>query len=119
MKIKLNDKVVVISGKDKGKTGKVTRVIAKHNQIVVEKMNIRTKHVKKTTSGPGQKITFEAPMNVSNVMMIDPVQNKPARVGYRVLESGKRERFSKLSGQALDTVATDAAPKKTSKKKSI
>ncbi len=111
MKIKLNDKVLVISGKDKGKTGKVTRVIAKHNQVVVEKLNMRTKHIKKTTTAAGQKIQLEAPMNASNVMILDPVQNKPTRVAYKLLENGKKERISKLSGEALDKVADNTATK--------
>lgn len=118
MKIKANDKVLVISGKDKGKVSKVIRVIAKHNQIVVEKVNMRTKHVKKTATQAGQKITFEAPMDVSNVMVMDPKENKPTRVGYRILENGKKERISKLSGASLDTTPETSKPK-ASKKKAI
>lgn len=118
MKIKANDKVLVISGKDKGKVSKVIRVIAKHNQIVVEKVNMRTKHIKKTTTQAGQKITFEAPMDVSNVMVMDPKENKPTRVGYRILENGKKERISKLSGASLDALPEVTKPK-TSKKKAI
>ncbi len=118
MKIKANDKVLVISGKDKGKISKVIRVIAKHNQIVVEKVNMRTKHVKKTQTQPGQKITFEAPMDVSNVMVMDPKENKPTRVGYKVLENGKKERISKLTGASLDLMPEASKPK-ASKKKAI
>lgn len=110
MKIKANDKVIVISGKDKGKISKVIRVIAKHGKIVVEKVNMRTKHIKKTSSGPGQKITFEAPMDVSNVMVMDPKENKPTRVGYRVMENGKKERIAKLSGSSLDNAAENTKP---------
>ncbi len=119
MKIKANDKVLVISGKDKGKVSKVIRVIAKHNQIVVEKVNMRTKHIKKTTTAAGQKITFEAPMDVSNVMVMDPKENKPTRVGYRIMENGKKERISKLSGVSLDAAAETTAKPKASKKKAI
>lgn len=119
MKVKLNDKVLVISGKDKGKTGKVVRVMAKNNKIVVEKVNIRTKHIKKTSQRAGEKITFEAPLDASNVMVLDPVQNKPTRIGYRRLENGKRERFAKLSGQVMDTASDTGSAgkaKKTTKK---
>lgn len=110
MKIKANDKVIVISGKDKGKVSKVLRVIAKHGKIVVEKVNMRTKHIKKSATRAGEKITFEAPMDVSNVMVMDPKENKPTRVGYRILENGKKERISKLSGVSLDTTAENSKP---------
>ncbi len=119
MKIKANDKVLVISGKDKGKVSKVIRVIAKHNQIVVEKVNMRTKHIKKTSTRAGEKITFEAPMDASNVMVMDPKENKPTRVGYRILENGKKERISKLSGASLDSLPEASKPKAASKKKAI
>jgi large subunit ribosomal protein L24 len=119
MKIKVNDKVLVISGKDKGKVSKVIRVIAKHDQVVVEKVNMRTKHIKKSQTRAGEKITFEAPMSASNVMIMDPKENKPTRVGYKVLANGKRERISKLSGASLDAVVADTAPAKSSKKKAI
>lgn len=118
MKIKANDKVLVISGKDKGKVSKVIRVIAKHNKIVVEKVNMRTKHIKKTTTRAGEKITFEAPMDASNVMVMDPRDNKPTRVGYRMLDNGKKERISKLTGVSLDTLPEASKPK-ASKKKTI
>ncbi len=119
MKIKANDKVLVISGKDKGKISKVIRVIAKHNQIVVEKVNMRTKHIKKTSTRAGEKITFEAPMDASNVMVMDPKENKPTRVGYRILENGKKERISKLSGTSLDALPEASKPKAAPKKKAI
>jgi large subunit ribosomal protein L24 len=119
MKIKVNDKVLVISGKDKGKVSKVIRVIVKHNQVVVEKVNMRTKHIKKTQSRAGEKITFEAPMDASNVMVMDPKENKPTRVGYRMLENGKKERISKLSGVSLDAAAEATTKAKASKKKAL
>ncbi len=110
MKIKLNDKVLVISGKDKGKNGKVSRVITKHHRIVVEKINMRTKHVKKTTAGPGEKIHFEAPIDVSNVAVICQSCSKATRAGYKILENGKKERICKKCGQNLDqTIAEKGA----------
>jgi large subunit ribosomal protein L24 len=96
--------VIVITGKDRGKTGKIIKVIKKHDKVVVEKVNIRTKHVKKTTTRAGEKIKFEAPIHSSNVMIIDPKENKPARVGYRVNDNGKKERYSKLSGETIDNI---------------
>lgn len=109
MKLKINDKVLVISGKDKGKVSRVTKVISKHNRVVVEGVNFRTKHIKKTQQAPGQKITFEAPMSAANLMILDPVQNKPTRIGYKVLANGKKERISKLSGTSLDNLVAEAA----------
>ena len=102
--------------KDKGKVSKVIRVIAKHNKIVVEKVNMRTKHIKKTETRPGEKITFEAPMDASNVMVMDPKENKPTRVGYRILGNGKKERISKLTGVSLDSLPETSKPKATKKK---
>ena len=116
MKIKANDKVIIISGKDKGKVSKVLRVIAKHGKIVVEKVNMRTKHIKKSATKAGERITFEAPMDASNVMIMDPKENKPTLIGYRVLANGKKERISKLSGASLDTVAESTKPKATKQK---
>ena len=107
MKLKKNDKVLIISGKDKGKTGKIIRVIKKHNKIVVEKVAIRTKHIKKQQGQPGQIIRFEAPINASNAMIIDPQHNKPARISYKILANGKKERISKLSGLSLDNLPVD------------
>ncbi len=124
MKLKRNDKVLVIAGKDKGKIGKIVRVIPKHERIVVEKMNMRTKHIKKGQGRPGERVKYEAPMHHSNVMILDPKENKPTRIGYRVLENGKKERISKLTGSSLDSVssstaAEEAKPTKSTKKKTV
>ncbi len=121
MKLKLNDKVLVISGKDKGKTGKIIKVINKHNRIVVEKVNMRTKHIKKTPQRQGEKIRYEAPISACNAMILDPGMNQPTRIGYKRLENGKKERISKLSGVSLDNIVAEAetlAPpvKKTERK---
>lgn len=120
MKLKLNDKVLIISGKDKGKTGKIIKVIKKHNRIVVEKCNMRTKHIKKTAQRKGEKIRFEAPISVCNAMILDPGMNKPTRIGYKILENGKKERISRLSGTSLDNIVVEAetaAPKKKAESK--
>ena len=102
MKIKTNDNVLVTTGKDKGKTGNVLRVISKKNQIVVEKVNIRTKHIRKTANNQGDRIKLEAPINVSNVMLICPQCNKAARVGYQVPEKGKKVRICKKCSASVD-----------------
>jgi len=104
MKIKVNDNVLVISGKDRNKTGKVTRTLNKSQKVIVEKLNKRTKHVKKSQTRPGSKITFEAPMNVSNVMAICPSCKKASRVSYTKLESGKKQRVCKKCNESLDKI---------------
>lgn len=106
MKIKTNDNVMVISGKDRGKTGKVTRSVPKDKKVVVEKINMRTKHVKKTQTKPGSKITFEAALDVSNVMIICPHCKKRTRVSYKKLASNKKQRVCKKCGESLDRVSS-------------
>jgi large subunit ribosomal protein L24 len=114
MKLKINDKVLIIAGKDKGKAGKITRVEHKHNRIVVEGVNIRTKHIKKQQQQAGQIIKYEAPISVSNAMILDPNLNKPTRISYKLLQNGKKERISKISGASLDNLPVEAVvePKK-------
>ncbi|MCD6109175.1 50S ribosomal protein L24 [bacterium] len=106
MKVKTSDKVLVITGKDRNKTGKITRVINKLNKVVVEKVNMRTKHIKKTQTAPGSKIQFEAAINASNVQVICPNCQKATRVGYKKLESGKKQRMCKKCGESLDKIST-------------
>jgi large subunit ribosomal protein L24 len=102
MKLKLNDQVEIITGKDKGKKGKIIRLLSKQNQIVVEKVNIRTKHIKKTNERPGERIQFEAPIDASNVMLICPSCSKKTRVGYKKLENNKKERICKKCKDSAD-----------------
>ncbi|MFA7277704.1 MAG: 50S ribosomal protein L24 [Candidatus Gracilibacteria bacterium] len=100
MKLKLNDNVIVISGKDKGKKGKIMKLDNAKNTIVVEKINIRTRHMKKTQTEPGQIVKYEGPINASNVQVLDPKTGKPTRVGYKVV-GGEKIRFAKASGEPL------------------
>lgn len=116
MKFKVNDLVMVISGKDKGKSGKITKVDRKNNRVTVEKLNLRVKHQKKTYNKAGEKITFEAPLPASNVMAIDPKSGKPTRLQYKKLANGKKERVTSKSGVSFDNVISSAAPKTTKKK---
>ncbi len=117
MKLKLNDLVMVIAGKDKGKSGKITKISHKQNRVTVEKVNLRTKHIKAKQNQPGEKISYEAPFSASNVMAIDPKTGKPTRIRYKTLASGKKERISSASQTSLDN-QTAEAPKATTKKKS-
>ena len=101
MKIKTGDNVVVIAGKDRNKTGKVMRVLEKSGRVVVEGLNTVTRHVKKTAQKKGQKVSFEAPLSASNVMLIDPKTKKATRIGYRVSKDGKKERIAKNSNTVI------------------
>lgn len=102
MKIKVGDMIVVTAGKEKGKTGKVLKTFSKDNKVVVEKLNMRTKFIKKSHQGPGQKVEFEARMDASNVMLIDPKTKKRTRVGYKHLDNGKKVRIAKQSKEELN-----------------
>ena len=101
MKIKKNDTVLVITGKDKGKSGKVLRTIPAENRIVVEGVNIQTKHQKAKQDVPAQIVKVEGPIDASNVLYYDKKAGKGTRIGYKV-ENGKKVRISKASGQVID-----------------
>lgn len=101
MRIKKGDTVKVIAGKDKGKTGKVLKTFPATDKIVVEKVNIVTKHVKpKGPQAPGGIETMEAPIHVSNVMYFDTKEENTTRLGYKV-EDGKKVRFMKSNGEIV------------------
>lgn len=102
MKLKVNDQIVVISGKDKGKSGKIMKVLKKSNKVTVEKINIRTKHIKKKQDKAGEKIQYEAAFNASNVMLLCPACNKKTRVGYKTAKDSKKERICKKCNEILD-----------------
>ena len=101
-KIKREDFVVVITGKDKGKRGKVLRVIPKKQRVVVEGVNIVKKHQKPTANSPGGIIEKPAPIHVSNVMLICPKCGTPTRVGFTFLEDGTKVRKCKKCGEVID-----------------
>ncbi|WAA09422.1 50S ribosomal protein L24 [Fervidibacillus albus] len=102
MHVKKGDKVKVISGKDKGKTGVILAAYPKKNRVIVEGVNIVKKHAKPSQDNPqGGIIDLEAPIHVSNVMPIDPKTGEPTRVGYKEVD-GKKVRIAKKSGAVLD-----------------
>ena len=95
------DKVIVISGRDKGKTGTIQKVFPKTNRVVVENVNVRKKHKKPTQANPeGSIMEIYAPINASNVMLLDPKTKKPTRVGHKVVK-GKKVRVALKSGTEL------------------
>ena len=102
MRIVKGDKVVVIAGKDKGKTGVVQAVYPKVNKVVVEGVNVHKKHKKPTQQAPeGSVVEMYVPIDASNVVIVDPKTKKASRVGY-IEEKGKKVRISKASGSKLN-----------------
>jgi large subunit ribosomal protein L24 len=108
MRIKSDDQVIVISGKDRGKTGKVLRTDPKKRRVFVEGLNIIKRHERPrstgdmTTASPGGIIEKEGPIHVSNVMLVDPKGSKGTRLGVRRTDDGKRVRIAKRSGTDVD-----------------
>jgi large subunit ribosomal protein L24 len=102
MKIKKGDTVVVISGDDKGKTGKVTKVIPAENRVMVEGVNLAKKHRRATPMGAGGIETITRTIHASNVAHIDPKTSKPTRVGYQISKDGTKIRVARKSGEAID-----------------
>lgn len=107
MRIKTDDQVKVISGKDAGKTGRVVRTEPKRRRVYVEHLNMIKRHEKPrsvsdaTRADAGGIVEKEGPIHVSNVMLLDPKDNKPSRIGMRSDQGGKRERFAKRTGTAI------------------
>ena len=100
-KIKTGDQVMVMSGKDRGRKGKILKVFRDKDRVIVEGVNIVKKRIKPSAENPqGGIIEKEAPIHVSNVMLVDPKTGEPTRVGYR-FEDGKKIRYAKKSGQQI------------------
>lgn len=100
-KIKKGDKVVVITGRDKGKTGEVLKVIPSENRAIVGGINLVKKHEKPSAAGNGGIVSKEAPIHLSNIAIADPKDGKATRVGFKVSKDGKKERIAKKSGEVL------------------
>ncbi|MGB9668183.1 MAG: 50S ribosomal protein L24 [Thermosulfidibacteraceae bacterium] len=101
-KIKRDDFVLVIAGKDRGRRGKVIRVIPKESRVVVEGVNIVKKHQRPAPTKPGGIVEMPAPIHVSNVMLVCPRCNRPTRVGFGFLEDGRKVRVCKKCGENID-----------------
>jgi len=102
LKIKANDKVKILLGKDKGRTGEVERIIAKDNKAVIPGINIYKKHVKGTPGQKGGIYEIPRPMAISKLALVCPKCNKPARVGFKFVGSEK-VRFCKKCGREIDS----------------
>ena len=101
MRIKKGDTVVVMAGKDKGKQGTVLKAMPKEDKVIVEGVNIQTKHQKQTQKEAAEIKHQEGPIHVSNVMLVDSKTKAPTRVGYK-MEGGKKVRVAKKSGNVID-----------------
>lgn len=111
MKLRKDDKVIVIAGRDKGKTGTVLGVLPKENKVVVENINVAKRHTKPSKKIPrGGILDITRPIDVSKVMVLDPASGKPARIGYEVKADGAKERIFKVSA-AHQAAKKPSAPK--------
>ena len=101
-RVKKGDNVMVITGKDKGKTGEVLNVLPAQQKVVVRGVNIIKRHTKPSQTAPGGIVERENAIHLSNVALIDPTSNKATKIGFRTLEDGRKVRFSKSSNEILD-----------------
>jgi len=100
--IRKGDTAIVIAGDDKGKKGKVLEVVKEKNRVIIEKVNMITKHVKPSANHPEGGIEkTEAPIHISNIMIVDPATGEPTRVGRKLNADGKLQRFSKKTGELI------------------
>lgn len=102
-KIKKGDKVMVLTGKDKGKVGEVMKMVTKDDRAFVQGVNVAKRHTRPSQSNPGGIVDKELSVHLSNLAHVDPKENKPTRVGFRMLEDGRKVRFAKLSGEVIDS----------------
>ena len=101
-KIKKGDKVVVTTGRDKGRTGEVVEVRPKEARALVRGVNMVKRHQRQTMNQEGGIISKEAPLHLSNLALADPRDGKPTRVGFRILDDGRKVRVAKRSGEQID-----------------
>tara|TARA_B100001093_G_C26783295_1_gene995566 strand:- start:298 stop:621 length:324 start_codon:yes stop_codon:yes gene_type:complete len=102
LKIKKGDQVVVLTGRDKGAKGEVLKAIPSEGRVIVQGVNLVTKHQKPTQVSPGGITKMELPIHVSNVALVDPKKGEATRIGYKTLKDGKKVRVAKKSGETID-----------------
>jgi large subunit ribosomal protein L24 len=102
-KIKKGDKVVVITGSDRGKTGEVLRVLRSEMRVLVQGVNMMKRHTRQSPGEPGGIIEKEAPVHISNVAHVDPRDDKPTKVGWKIVEAGRKVRFARRSGEVIES----------------
>lgn len=102
-KIKTGDRVVVLTGRDRGRQGDVTKVSPQDNRAVVSGINIARRHTRATPQEPGGIVDKELSIHVSNLALVDPKDGKPTRVGFQTLDDGRKVRVARRSGEIIDT----------------
>ena len=102
LKMKKGDRVVVLTGKDKGKRGEILRMLPKENRAIVQGVNVVKRHTRPGPAGPGGIVEKEVSIHLSNLAHIDPKTDQSTRVGYKFLEDGRKVRFAKRSGEVID-----------------
>ena len=102
LKFKKGDKVVVMTGRDKGRSGTILKMLRSEERAIVQGVNMVKRHQKQTQTEEGGIISKEAPIHLSNLMHEDPADGKPTRVGFKVLDDGRKVRFAKHSGEVID-----------------
>ena len=100
-KIKKGDEVIVLTGKDKGKSGEIIKMLPKEGRAVVQGINMVKRHTRPTQTNPGGIIEKEAPIHVSNLALKDPKTGKPTKVGFKVEKDGTKVRVAKVSGEVI------------------
>ncbi len=101
-KFKKGDTVIVMAGRDKGKTGEIMRVVPGQQRLYVRGVNVVKRHTRPTQSSPGGIVEKESGIHISNVSHIDPKDDKPTRVGFKVIEGDRKVRFAKRSSEIID-----------------
>ena len=102
LKLKKGDKVIVLTGRDKGQSGEILKVLREESRVVVQGINMVTKHSKPTQVSAGGKERKELSIHISNVALVDPKRGKATRVGFKVLKDGEKVRFARKSGETIE-----------------
>ncbi len=100
-KLKKGDRVVVLTGRDKGKEGEITKVMPKEGRAIVQGVNMSIRHTRQSQTTQGGRVPQESPIQLSNLALVDPKEGGATRVGFRI-EDGKKVRFAKKSGETID-----------------
>lgn len=101
-KLKKGDEVVVLTGRDRGKKGRILQMLRAEDRALVEGVNVVRRHTRPSQTQAGGIIEKEAPIHVSNLAIVDPKDGGPTRIGYKTLEDGRKVRFAKKSGEVID-----------------
>lgn len=102
LKVRKGDRVEVVSGRDKGKRGEILKVLRKDNRVIVQGVNVVKRHTRPSATSQGGIDEKEAPIDVSNVAVLDPKDDRPTKVGFKFLEDGRKVRFARRSGEIID-----------------